>query len=252
MLDFLCQVFSATPPLPADALVRPMPGRDCIEILRRSAPAVLPSLLMCDFGNLAEEISRLEEAGVAGLHLDVMDGNFVPNITYGMPLVETCRRLSNLPLDVHLMIDRPERYLRAFRDAGADILTIHFEATEQPRAVLEEIRKSGAKAGLALNPGTPVARIATLLDACDLVLVMSVEPGFGGQKFNPIALDKLRQLRQLAGKKLFLEIDGGVNTKTIVQCAEAGAEGFAVGSALFGSDDYGAQVHQLAALAGVH
>ena len=228
-----------------------MSGSDIIEQLRRRAPAVFPSMLMCDFGNLSEEILRLEDAGAAALHLDVMDGQFVPNITYGMPVVAACNRLTRLPLDVHLMIDRPERYLKQFREAGADILTIHIESTQQPRAALEEIRRLGACAGLALNPGTPLDRIATLLDVCDVVLVMSVEAGFGGQSFNPIALEKLRQLRQLAGEQLYLEIDGGIGPQTIAQCGEAGAEGFAVGSALFRTEDYGATIRELTQLAAV-
>lgn len=234
-------------------------------MLRSRAPAVLPSLLMCDFGRLAEEVQRLEEAGVAALHLDVMDGHFVPNLSYGLPLVETFRRLTALPLDVHLMISNPGDYLQRYRDAGADILTIHVETAAQPqsapplpsdpavpcvlRPLLEEIRDLGAGAGLALNPPTPLSAVQGCLDACDLVLVMSVMPGFGGQKFNPAALEKLRKLRALA-PELLLEVEGGVNAATIEACAAAGANLFVVGSALFATDDYTASAARLARLAG--
>jgi ribulose-phosphate 3-epimerase len=221
-----------------------MSRRASLEQLRRSAPAVLPSLLLCDFGNLEREVRRLEEAGVAALHLDVMDGSFVPNLTYGMPLVETFRRLTKLPLDVHLMIQQPGRYLEQFLEAGADILTIHTEAVDDPRPWLEKIRKLGAAAGLALNPATPLSAIEGALDLCDLVLVMSVPAGFGGQAFQPVALEKLRRLRDVAPDVL-LEVDGGVNLSTVPDCTAAGAHLLVVGSAIFRHDDYAAQVRRL-------
>jgi ribulose-phosphate 3-epimerase len=219
-----------------------------IERLRQSAPVVLPSLLQCDFGNLQREIERLLDAGAQAFHLDVMDGVFVPNLTYGMPIVEAVRRLTDLPVDVHLMIQHPERYIEQFYKAGADVITFHVEAVTDPRPVLERIRQLGAGAGLALNPGTPLSAITSALDLCDLVLAMSVNAGFGGQQFNPVALDKLRQLRELAPHAL-LEIDGGINEQTIAQSADAGAQLFVVGSAIFNHDDYKPIVQKLTALA---
>ena len=177
-----------------------MPERPNVVRLRQAAPVILPSLLLCDFGNLEREVRRLEEAGAQALHLDVMDGVFAPNITYGMPLVEAVRRLTALPLDAHLMIVQPERYVDAFVNAGADLVTVHIEALSDPRPVLTRIRELGAAAGLALNPATPLADLEGGLDLCDLVLVMSVPVGFGGQEFDEVALDKLRQLRRQAGR----------------------------------------------------
>ena len=217
--------------------------------LRASAPAVLPSLLQCDFGNLEREVRALVTAGVPGFHLDVMDGNFVPNLSYGMPIVEAVRRLTDLPLDCHLMINNPSAYLAAFRQAGADVLTIHAEAVVDPRPVLKQIKELGAAAGLALNPATPLDKIAKCLDLCDLVLVMSVNAGFGGQKFDRVALEKLRKVREMAGPDVVLEVDGGVNKQTIGECASAGAQLFVVGSAIFSHPPYEATVADLAQLA---
>ena len=226
-----------------------MSRRNCLARLREAAPVVLPSLLLCDFGNLEREIRHLEAAGVQALHLDVMDGNFVPNLTYGMPIVEACRRITTLPLDVHLMISQPRSYIRRFYDAGADSLTFHIEAVADPRPVLDEIRQLGAGAGLALNPATPVAAVEPYLDFCDLILVMSVPAGFGGQKFHEVALDKLTQIRRLAPANVVLEVDGGVNGKTIAPCAQAGAQLFVVGSAIFHGSDYASAVSELTAQA---
>lgn len=191
----------------------------------------------------------LEDAGVPGLHLDVMDGSFVPNLSYGMPIVAAIRRLTELPIDVHLMIQRPQNYVRQFRDAGADSLTIHVEAVEDPRPVLKQIRTLGCGAGIALNPPTPISRLEGCLDLCDLVLVMSVQAGFGGQSFNPVALDKLRQVRQMASPDVLLEIDGGIGPTTITQASAAGAQLFVVGSAIFGKPDYQQAVTELTRLA---
>jgi ribulose-phosphate 3-epimerase len=226
-----------------------MSRRRHLAQLRESSPTVLPSLLQCDFGNLARELRRLEEAGVQGFHLDVMDGHFVPNLTYGMPIVEACRNATDLPLDVHLMIDEPQRYVRQFVDAGADIITIHVEAVDEPAEVLEQIRQLDCGAGITLNPGTPVKDIEGCLDACDLVLVMSVQPGFGGQSFRDVALDKLRRLKELVGDDVLLEVDGGVNGETIRDCRAAGAQLFVVGSALFQHEGYEAIVRELTELA---
>jgi ribulose-phosphate 3-epimerase len=218
------------------------------RLLSRS-PAILPSLLLCDFGNLEREVRRLEAAGVAALHLDVMDGHFVPNLTYGMPIVAALDRLTELTLDVHLMIREPERYVAEFVAAGADVVTIHCEAVPDAGPVLRRIRDLGACAGIACNPGTPLSEIEPYLDEADLVLVMSVEAGFGGQAFNPVALDKLAQLRQMVADDVALEVDGGINAQTVAACARAGAELFVVGSAIFRQPDYAAAVAQLRGLA---
>jgi ribulose-phosphate 3-epimerase len=217
--------------------------------LRSASPVVLPSLLMCDFGNLEREIRRLEDADVRAIHLDVMDGHFVPNLSFGLTIVETARRLTDLALDVHLMISNPGEYLSRYVSAGADLLTIHTEVVDDARPLLEEIRSLGAGAGLALNPPTPVAAIESALPACDFVLVMSVMPGFGGQEFDETALEKLRTIRGKAGDSVLLEVDGGVKEETISACVEAGAELLVVGSAITGQDDYRASVTRLTQLA---
>lgn len=226
-----------------------MPRRHCIDELRHAPPAVLPSMLLCDFGNLAAEVRALQTAGARALHLDVMDGNFVPNLTYGMSIVAAVRQATALPLDVHLMISRPGDYVDAFVDAGADIVTIHAEAVDDPRPVLEQIRRRGAAAGLAINPPTPLEAIAGALPLCDVVLIMSVMPGFGAQQFNPVALDKLRALKAQRND-LLLEVDGGVNADTIADCTRAGAQLLVVGSAIFQSNnrDYSASMSELTAL----
>jgi len=202
-------------------------------------------MLRCDFGNLEREIERLSEANVAGLHLDVMDGHFVPNLTYGMPLVAAFRRLTSLPLDVHLMIANPGAYVEEFREAGADVITVHVEAVEDPARVIDQIRASGAGVGLAINPDTPLERIEPYLSAIDIALVMSVPAGFGGQSFQPVALERLRILRKLAGADLILEIDGGLSADNLPHAAHAGAELFVVGSAIFGKPNYAAAIAEL-------
>ena len=206
--------------------------------LIEARPLVAPSMLMCDFGHLAEEVAQLEVAGFEALHLDVMDGVFVDNLSYGLPLVSAFRQLTDLPLDVHLMIANPEKYVARYIEAGSDFVTIHWEATDDAAAVLQEIRRLGAGAGLAINPDTPVEAIEACLPHCDLVLVMSVQPGFGGQSFDERALPKLRALQDKVGAQVVLAIDGGVNQKTIADCAAAGASLFVVGSGVFRADDY--------------
>jgi ribulose-phosphate 3-epimerase len=208
-----------------------------MQALRHEPAVVLPSFLQCDFGNLQREVERLEEAGIKAFHLDVMDGHFVPNLSYGMPIVAAVRKLTKLPIDVHLMISAPEKFIPQFVDAGADCLTIHAEIDSDVPAVLTSIRSAGVVAGLAVNPRTPLQMVEPILSACDLLLIMSVDAGFGGQAFNPIALDKLRLAKEIA-PHLMLEVDGGVNRKTIASCREAGASLFVVGSAIFGQDDY--------------
>ncbi len=215
-----------------------------IQRLRQEKHVILPSLLLCDFGDLKREIALLEEAGVKALHLDVMDGHFVPNLTYGMPIVAGIRKLTQLPIDVHLMISEPSKYVRQFAEAGADCLTIHAEIAEDLAATLGQIRSLGVGVGLALNPSTPLASVDQLLSLCDLLLIMSVNAGFGGQAFNPVALEKLNTVKE-SHPHLLLEVDGGVNLQTIGSCRKAGASLFVVGSAIFGQDNYRAAIERL-------
>ena len=222
-----------------------MSASPVVAELHTFAPLIAPSLLACDFANLGVEIRRVEEAGARVLHLDIMDGHFVPNLSFGIPVVEAIRRVTRLPLDVHLTIAEPGRYLEAFRRAGADLLTIHVEAVSEPGPLLERIRRLGAGAGLSLNPPTPLADLERHLDLCDLVLVMSVMPGFGGQEFDRVALEKLRRLRAVARPEVLLSVDGGINPQTTALCAEAGAELFVVGTALFSHPDYGRRMEEL-------
>jgi ribulose-phosphate 3-epimerase len=219
--------------------------------LQSFAPLIAPSLLACDFAHLERDIRRVEEAGARVLHLDIMDGHFVPNLSFGLPIVQAIRRVTKLPLDVHLMISNPDQYVERFRRAGADMLTIHIEAVPEPRPLLEKIRGMGAAAGLSLNPPTPLEQVENYLDACDLVLVMSVMPGFGGQEFDPVAIDKLRRLRRLA-PELLLSVDGGINPETTGPCAEAGATMFVVGTALFSQSDYRRRMDELVGAAKSH
>lgn len=209
-----------------------------LQRLQGARPCVLPSLLACDLANIEAEVRRVEEAGAVALHLDIMDGHFVPNLSYGVPVVQAVRRITDLVLDVHLMLDNPGEYLEPFRNAGADILTVHAEVLPDPRPTLDRIHTLGAAAGISINPPTPLEALAPALDQADLVLVMSVMPGFGGQKFNPIALEKLRKLSERPGRGFLLEVDGGVNDQTIGPCAAAGAELIVAGTAVFGADGH--------------
>lgn len=215
-----------------------------LDAIRDAAPAVLPSMLICDFGDLRSEVAKLADAGTRVLHLDVMDGHFVPNLTYGMPIIEGLRRHTDLPLDVHLMISDPLKYARPMVDAGADILTFHVEAVEDAVYTAREIKKLGVGVGVALNPDTPIRDLDPCLEDVDMVLVMSVNAGFGGQSFNPVALDKLKLLRE-SHPDLLLEIDGGINNETIGQARAAGCDLFVVGSGIFRADDYGDAISQL-------
>ncbi len=217
--------------------------------LRADSPVVLPSMLLCDFGHLEREIRAVEAAGARVLHLDIMDGHFVPNITYGFTIVEACRKLTSLALDVHLMISNPERYAVQFVEAGATLVSIHAEATDNPRPILEAIRAAGGAAGLAFNPPTPVSAVEPVLDACDYVLAMTVMPGYGGQEFTPSVMDKVRQLRELLHDGAMIEVDGGINEDTIAMAAAAGAEMFVVGSGIFKTPDYAASMTTLRQLA---
>ena len=214
-------------------------GRERFEQLCGAMPTVLPSLLLCDFGNLQKEIESLEEAGVTGLHLDVMDGVFVPNFTYGITIVEAIRKLTDLPIDVHLMMVQPEKYIQQFCDAGSDVITIHAESTDDPKSVLYEIRKRDVAAGIAVNPDTPVSKIESSIPEADLALVMSVHAGFGGQSFIESVLPKFDQIRNCpGGDQVALEIDGGINIRTIQQATQSGAQLLVAGSAIFKQDDY--------------
>jgi ribulose-phosphate 3-epimerase len=214
-------------------------GLESISPLREISPTILPSFLLCDFANLREEVERLEEAGVAALHLDVMDGVFVPNFSYGMTIVAALRKVTDLPLDVHLMMVHPEKYIQQFVDAGSDILTIHAEAVDDPRPVLDSIRKLGCGAGIAINPDTSVDSIEAALPHADLALVMSVNAGFGGQSFNSGVLEKFKQIRSCrGGEEILLEIDGGINAETIGDATEHGAQLLVAGSSVFKKEDY--------------
>ncbi|AHI06491.1 ribulose-phosphate 3-epimerase [Bdellovibrio bacteriovorus W] len=198
---------------------------------------VAPSILSADFANLEKEVKAVSEAGADWIHVDVMDGRFVPNITIGIPVVKSLKKVSPLPLDVHLMIEEPERYIEEFIKAGSDYLTIHVESTKDPDAVLRRIRELGAKPGITLRPGTSIEKVLPLLSLCDLVLVMTVEPGFGGQSFmhDQVAkISKLREVIQQENLKCLIEVDGGINDETAKICHEADV--FVAGSFVFGRD----------------
>lgn len=223
-----------------------MTPRVDIGSLRSHEPIILPSMLLCDFGNLEREVRRLEQAGVRALHLDVMDGSFVPNFTYGLTIVKAIRQLTDLPLDVHLMMVHPEQYVVQFCDVGANVVTFHVEAVQDPVPVLKMIRQAGAAAGLAINPGTPVDVAKHAIEYCDLVLVMTVQAGFGGQSFMADCLEKLEPLRALS-PDVVLEVDGGVNLASIGACVAAGAHWLVAGSAIFGQTDYSQAIDGLQA-----
>ncbi|MCZ2824964.1 MULTISPECIES: ribulose-phosphate 3-epimerase [unclassified Modestobacter] len=213
-------------------------------------PMIAPSLLSADFARLADEVQRIADAD--WVHVDVMDAHFVPNLTLGLPVVKAIQAVSPVPLDCHLMIDDPERWAPGYAEAGARNVTVHAEACTDPRAVARDLRAAGALAGLAIKPGTPLEDYLDVLPEFDTLLVMTVEPGFGGQSFMPEVLPKVREARRLveAGHlQLFLEVDGGINADTIEQAAEAGADVFVAGSAVYGADDPGRAIAALRAQA---
>jgi ribulose-phosphate 3-epimerase len=212
---------------------------------------IAPSVLAADFARLADEAATIAEVA-DWVHVDVMDAHFVPNLTLGLPVVESLLKHASLPLDCHLMIENPERWAPAYAEAGAGNVTIHAEAAAAPVRTLRAIRAAGARAGLALNPATPVEPYADLLAELDMLLLMPVEPGFGGQHFLDLVLPKLRRARALVaarGTEIWLQVDGGVHEETIERCAEAGADVFVAGSAVYGSDDPARAVQALRAQA---
>jgi ribulose-phosphate 3-epimerase len=213
---------------------------------------IVPSILSADFACLAQEIARVERGGASMLHLDVMDGHFVPNLTIGPPVVESIRKSTRLHLDVHLMIENPERYVTEFVQAGANSVSVHYEACRHLDGVLEMIRAAGAMAGVVLNPATPVAVLEDVLHVADYVLLMSVNPGFGGQKLIPYVLDKVRQLNNMRRAKqlaLPIEIDGGVHRENLAEVARSGCDWIVTGSAVFHSADPEATVREMREMA---
>jgi ribulose-phosphate 3-epimerase len=216
---------------------------------------VAPSLLAANFARLGDEVAAIEKAGADWLHLDVMDGHFVPNISFGPPVLKALRPLTKLPFDVHLMIAPADPYLAAFAEAGADHILIHPEAGPHPHRSLQHIRALGKKAGLVLNPGTPLAHAETMLDLLDIILVMSVNPGFGGQKFIASQLPRIAALRRIidaSGRDIRLEVDGGIDARTAPLCIAAGADTFVAGTAVFGAPDYAAAISAIRGTTALH
>lgn len=209
---------------------------------------IAPSLLAADFGHLEKEIEMLNKSEADWIHLDIMDGVFVPNISIGIPVVEAVSRLSTKELDVHLMIVQPERYIERFRSAGADILTVHAEASTHLHRAIEEIKNLGMKAGVTLNPHTPVQVLEEIITYVDMVLIMSVNPGFGGQKFIPSSLDKIRKLKQMitaSGSQALIEVDGGVDSSNAGQLFEVGVDILVAGTSVFRAPDPIKAIHDL-------
>ena len=222
---------------------------EILQRMRAARPIIAPSMLKCDFGNLAHEVERLTAAKAKVLHWDVMDGHFVPNLSYGPMVIEKVRPLTDMVFDAHLMISDPDHYLDEYLKAGCDAISFHLEAVPQPTALLRRIREAGRVAGLVLNPKTPLSDVAPFVGEIDLLLLMSVQAGFGGQSFIPASVERLRQARQMISDDTILSVDGGIGLKTIAACAQAGTDLFVVGSAIFDQSDYAVAVEELTRLA---
>ena len=208
---------------------------------------ISPSILAADLSNLRGELERVKSADL--LHIDVMDGNYVPNISFGLPVIHAAKRSSNVPLDIHLMIEKPERYLEDFAAAAPAIITVHYEAVTHLQRTLRHIRELGVKAGVSLNPHTPLSGLKYILDDLDLVLIMSVNPGFGGQKFIPAMIEKIRDCREIiADAPIDLQVDGGVSLENMPSLLDAGVTNFVAGSAIFGAENPEAYIKQMRSL----
>ncbi len=209
---------------------------------------IAPSILAADFSNLGRDVESLSVWGADWVHFDVMDGHFVPNLSFGPPILSSIRPLTKLPIDAHLMVEEPSRFIPWFIQAGADLITIHVEAEKHLHRALQQIREAGRKAGVVLNPGTPASAVSEVLPYCDLVLVMSVNPGYGGQKFIPESVQKIAQLRQMIDKKGLsteIEVDGGINPETAKWCIDAGATVLVAGSAVYQASDPAGMIRDL-------
>ncbi len=206
---------------------------------------VAPSVLAADFSRLAEEVEQVQDAGADLIHFDVMDGDFVPNITFGPKLVRDIRSVCRVPMDVHLMISEPERFIPDFIDAGADILTVHTESTPHAHRAIQMIREGGARVGVAINPGTSASALESVVDGIDLALVMTVNPGFGGQGFIESTLEKIRSVKKMLNSNQMLEVDGGIDPETAPLVVEAGANVLVAGTSVFGRKDYKKAIAEL-------